>query len=272
MIKSIPMKEMKLLLCILFFNLTLNAQEQLVLESKFITQLDTIWVFQPENNSEANDLPLVYLLHGWSGNYKQWNNIINCQEYADKYNCIIVCPDGLYDSWYIDSPVLKHSQYKSFFFNDVHPEILEHYSIDEQHVFITGLSMGGHGALYLFSQQPELFKSAGSISGVLDLLKVSKGLGVEKLLGIDTSERDKNIFTPYSVVENLQAIKQSGKPIIFSCGVDDKYYGVNNRFRRVCDSLAIDATYIAEPGNHDAAYWEKAIACHFLFFKQHFNE
>lgn len=34
---------------------------------------------------------------------------------------------------------------------------------------ITGLSMGGHGALYLSAKHPDLFCLAGSMSGALDM-------------------------------------------------------------------------------------------------------
>jgi S-formylglutathione hydrolase FrmB len=34
---------------------------------------------------------------------------------------------------------------------------------------ITGLSMGGHGALYLAARHPDLYAAAGSIAGAVDL-------------------------------------------------------------------------------------------------------
>jgi S-formylglutathione hydrolase FrmB len=40
---------------------------------------------------------------------------------------------------------------------------------DRKGRFITGLSMGGHGAMYLSAKHPELFSAAGSMSGVADM-------------------------------------------------------------------------------------------------------
>lgn len=260
----------RIILFILFFVICVIgfSQDQIVFNTDFLVDPDTVIIFTPDDYDNNDNYPLYFLLHGWSGNYSYWHKLIDCQKYANQHNAIIVCPDGLYDSWYINSPVNKKSQFESFFFEELFPGIAKDYSVDESNIFITGLSMGGHGALYLFLKHPELFKSAGSMSGVLDLIQVTKGLGVEELLGIKDAKREDSIFNPFSVAANIEKIKESGKPIIFSCGVDDKYYKVNKEFRQLCDQFEIDATYIADPGDHNAAYWKKAIDYHFLFFKQ----
>src|SRR5439155_2587786 len=51
-------------------------------------------------------LPVVYLLHGYSGDFSNWiNKVPALKSYADDYRLMIVCPDGDYSSWYFDSPV-----------------------------------------------------------------------------------------------------------------------------------------------------------------------
>jgi pimeloyl-ACP methyl ester carboxylesterase len=48
---------------------------------------------------------VVYLLHGYSGNHRQWlNDAPQLLELADRYQFMIVCPDGGFSSWYFDSP------------------------------------------------------------------------------------------------------------------------------------------------------------------------
>jgi len=248
----------------------LSAQTQYVLTSTHISKADTVWVFTPSNYdaNPAKTYPLIYLLHGWSGNYHQWNDIMDCQKYADKYDFIIVCPDGLYDSWYINSPAIKGSQYSDFFFMDLFPFIKKSYRIDSKNVFITGLSMGGHGALYLFEQHPELFRSAGSISGVLDLTNNRNDYRISDYLGLKNDNTDLNILKSYSVVGNIEKITQSGKEIIFSCGASDPFYSVNNEFRVKCDETKTNATYISNPGAHNYPYWKSNIGSHFKFFKE----
>jgi putative tributyrin esterase len=135
---------------------SLLAQDELIYQSKNLPKPDTTWVFKPKNYNDTQKLPIIFLLHGYSGNYKQWNNIMDAQKYADEYGFIIVCPDGLFDSWYLNSPVKKNSQYESFFFDELYPDIKSKYKVDEKYIFISGLSMGGHGALNLFIKKTRI--------------------------------------------------------------------------------------------------------------------
>jgi S-formylglutathione hydrolase FrmB len=255
-------------LLILFFGV--KAQKQHVLTSDYIAKNDTLWVFTPSDYHVLTDkkYPVIYLLHGWSGNYHQWNDITDCQKYADRYGFIIVCPDGLYDSWYFNSPAIKESQYSDFFFYDLMPFIASTYRVETKNVFITGLSMGGHGALYLFAQKPELFRSAGSLSGVLDLTDWWDTYAINTYLGIKNKESGLDQLKNFSVKGNIENIARSGKEIIFSCGSSDPFFGINNDFKQKCDDLKINATYISGPGAHDYNYWKSNIGYQFIFFSE----
>jgi len=263
------MKRLVLPLLILLIGSTLRAERiQLVLNSKHIPVPDTVWVFTPKGyeKQKTTVFPLVYLLHGWSGNYHQWNDITDCQKAADTYGFILVCPDGLYDSWYINSPVNKNQQYTDFFFFDLMPEIEKKYRINREKVFITGLSMGGHGALFLFSTHPEKFRSAGSLSGVVDLRDCYTEYGLPDLIGADRSARGIDLFLDYSVAGRLNALAASGKEIIVSCGTGDRFYKINETFRKACDEKGIPLTFLPGPGGHDYPYWNQNIGAHLDFF------
>ncbi len=72
-------------------------------------------IITPDNYASAKELPVVYLLHGYSGNHLDWITKAKGFENAvDQYNLIIVCPDGGYSSWYWNSPVDPKSQYETF--------------------------------------------------------------------------------------------------------------------------------------------------------------
>lgn len=64
-------------------------------------------VITPEGSDTPEDgFPVVYLLHGATGNYKDWVSVVPAiKDYADQYQLMIVCPDGGFTSWYFDSPV-----------------------------------------------------------------------------------------------------------------------------------------------------------------------
>lgn len=257
---------MKILLTslILAFCFSAFAQQQIILISKNLPQADTIWVFTPKKISKKAKIPAVILLHGYSGNYKQWNSIMDAQKYADDYGFILICPDGLYKSWYMNSPAKADWQYENFFFEELLPKMKAEFPVDTNKIFITGLSMGGHGALWLFLKNPNQFLSAGSTSGGVNLRDAIGKFGVPELLG--NPEKDSDIWLQYSVINQIEKLAGSKKSIIFDCGSSDFFYQSNNALKQKCDSLKINATYISQPGTHNAAYWKKSIKQQFDFF------
>lgn len=243
------------------------AQDQQVFHSDFLNQPNTVWVFTPENQTLDTTFPLLYLLHGWSGSYHHWNDMIDCQEYANRYGFIIVCPDGLYDSWYLDSPVKGENQYEQFFEKELIPFINDKYRVQDENIFISGLSMGGHGALYLMEKNPAYFKAAGSLSGLLDLSDWGNQYGIDRVLGISATSKSDNILDKYSVMGNIDPLIKANKPLIVSCGTEDPFYRINVAFTEICKSNLIDIQFIESPGAHNSAYWSSAVRTHFEFFK-----
>jgi len=258
---------MKRIVFIIFFLLLTGnvfAQDTLVINKPYIPYPDTTLIITPGNNSQPSEMPLVFLLNGWSGNYAQWNIITDVQSYSDKYNMIIVCPDGFYDSWYLDNPFEPRVQFERFFWKDLVPKILQKYKVDTNKIFISGLSMGGHGAMTLFLKHPDFFLSAGSTSGILDLTAFPEKWGIKK--GIGNYNDFSKVWKSNSAIYLLQNIVGMNKQIIFDCGTEDFSYDVNNNFRAKCRKLKIKATFISQPGNHNAQYWHHSIKAHFEFF------
>jgi putative tributyrin esterase len=241
------------------------AQDQIIYKSKNLSKPDTTWVFKPQNYQQKEKLPVLFLLHGYGGNYKQWNKIMDAQKYANDYGFIIVCPDGLFSSWYINSPVKSDMQFESFFFDELFPDLKLKYKVDADNVFISGLSMGGHGALYLFIKHPELFKSAGSTSGGIQLSDGFGKYGLGDVLGSPPATSE--LWQKYSVTSLIDQLKGNKKPFIFDCGADDFFYKSNNALKQKCDELKLNATYISQPGSHNGAYWAKSIRQQVEFFK-----
>ena len=62
--------------------------------------------------SGSNRYPVVYLLHGHSGDYSNWvARVPDLKTYVDQYQVMVVCPDGGFNSWYLDSPVDTASKF-----------------------------------------------------------------------------------------------------------------------------------------------------------------
>lgn len=119
--------------------------------------------------------PVVYLLHGAYGTFSDWlkktPNPNAVKDLSDQYNLIFVLPEGEKFSFYLDSPVSKESQFETFITTEVVAQVDANYRTvaSKKGRVITGLSMGGHGALYLSGRHPDLYAAAGSMSGALDM-------------------------------------------------------------------------------------------------------
>jgi S-formylglutathione hydrolase FrmB len=261
-----PVKKCVLISILFICSFAALAQDVCVIPSIYIAKPDTLLVYKPKTLMAEKEYPVIYLLHGYGGNYKQWSSIIDLQRYADQFGWVIVCPDGQYESWYIESKVKAKSQFASFFFNDLYTYIQKNYPVSDKKVFITGLSMGGHGALYLFSQHPECFMAVGSTSGVVDLNQISYlDSSLEKVLGSKSANR---VEWELSSALNLAEKWTIKKPLIIDCGIQDALYGSNLIFKNKLDKLQIPVTFISQPGAHNRAYWASSIEYHFLFFNK----
>jgi len=243
-----------------------HQPEITAINSEYTPYPDTVLIVTPENHTNNKSLPLVILLHGWDGNYNQWNSIVNLQEYADAYNFIIACPDGFYDSWYLNNPLKPDTQFEDFFWNEFIPYLTKTYSIDTNNIFISGLSMGGHGAISFFLKEPEFFKSAGSTSGILDLTFFPDRWSIKT--GIGSIKDYPDVWKNNSAHYLLDSLNDFQKKIIIDCGTEDFAYPVNLNFVKKCYDLGIDAKFISIQGDHNRAHWSKMIAKHLEFFYQ----
>ena len=159
----------------LFFSLTSLAAEidTVQIYSEAMKKEIPALIVTPEAYTEAEqNYPVIYLLHGYSDSYSGWTTKASVvPSLADRHEVIVVMPDGGYNSWYIDSPLDPDSQYETHVAEEVVAFVDENYrTLDSKSGrAITGLSMGGHGGLFLGIRHQETFGAAGSMSGGVDL-------------------------------------------------------------------------------------------------------
>jgi S-formylglutathione hydrolase FrmB len=222
---------------------------------------------------EKTGFPVVYLLHGYSGWYSNWLiRVPGLKDYADAYNMMIVCPDGGYSSWYFDSPVDSSIRFETYISKEV-PEFIDaHYKTikDRKAKAITGLSMGGHGGLFLGFRHAEIFGACGSMSGGVDLYASRNKFDIIKRIG-DTISHAEN-WKRYSAINIIDKYPADSISIIIDCGTDDIFFTVNKKLHEKMLQLKIPHDYIERPGKHDWNYWSNAVKYQLLFFKDFFEK
>lgn len=241
------------------------AQELVIIESNYLKCNDSILVFSPKQVTE--DTPTLFLLHGWSGAYSNWSKKANIQEVSDKYGFIIITPDGFYNSWYLNNVDPQKMQWRTFFDKELYPLMKEKYNLNPEKTFITGLSMGGHGAINIFLDDTTRFKAAGSMSGVLNLQDTGlKKTQINEVLG--TYSPENTLYDSSSALNRLESIAGSNKMMVISCGAQDGLAKSSRDFSNKCDQLKIANTLIMSPGVHSWNYWIFALDLHLYLFQK----
>lgn len=230
-------------------------------------------VIKPKTLSGKNQhFPVVYLLHGYSDNYAFWVNEISViKHYADEFQLLLVCPDGGYNSWYLDSPVNPAVRYETHIIKEVIPYVDAHYPTipDRHHRAITGLSMGGHGAFYLALRHSDLFGAVGSTSGGVDITPFKKRWELVQQLG-DTVTHQED-WKNNTIINMIDHYPTDSLAIIFDCGTEDFFHQVNKNLHEKMLRLHILHDYTERPGKHNIAYWSNAIPYQLLFFRNYFT-
>ncbi len=159
---------------------TAQAQEQ----NATPADLRTISLFSPALGGETSvrvllpdgyatgrrRYPVLYLLHGLTGNERDWTSHTDLVAFARHLPLIVVMPAGG-NGWYADPLSLAAPRWESYHIGELIPYVDRHYRTLSGRVgrAIAGLSMGGLGALAYAARHPDLFGAAAAFSGVDDL-------------------------------------------------------------------------------------------------------
>ena len=232
-------------------------------------------VIKPDSytTDTTQQYPVVYLLHGYSGNAYNWiSKVPELKRYADQYQLLIVCPDGGFSSWYVDSPVDSSIRYETYIGKQVPVFIDEHYRTIARREgrAITGLSMGGHGGLFLGFRHSDFFGACGSMSGGVNLLPFHDKFDISKRLG-NPNKYPENWKT-YSVLDMINSKPADSLGIIIDCGTADFFYQDNKKLHEKLLGLGIVHDYIERGGQHDWAYWQNAVNYQLLHFHRYFSK
>lgn len=223
--------------------------------------------------------PVLYLLHGAYGHFSDWlsstPNKSTVKNLADQYNIIIVMPEGETFSFYLDSPVNKGSQFETYITSEVIQKIDKTYRTinDKKGRVIAGLSMGGHGALYLSARHPELFCAAGSMSGAVDMGTMLGREPNDQILKLiqpvfGDQSTNQNLYDQNAVIGMIDKIKANKLALIIDCGVDDFLIEPNRELHRRLVYNKVSHEYTERPGAHTWEYWENALPYQVLFFSK----
>lgn len=270
------MKHFSILLITFFTTCLLFAADvdTVTISSKAMQKDIRAVVIKPSTyDKSANRFPVVYLLHGYRGSFNNWiKRVPELTKLADDNQVLIVCPDGDTASWYFDSPLNQKMKYETYIGKEVPAYIDGRYKTipHREARAITGLSMGGHGAMFIGYRHAQTFGGIGSMSGAVDLEGLKKSKLMYGILG-DTISNEK-YYEEFNVMNLVKKYPADSVAIIIDCGVDDFLFESNQKLHQELLNLKTPHDYIERPGKHDWLYWANAVEYQLVFFRNYFDK
>ena len=249
------------------------------LNSRILKQVVHYCVYLPAGyDASAADhppqrYPVLYFLHGLGDNEQTlfntggWTLLDDLRRQHKMGDFLIVAPEGR-RSFYINSAA-GSVRYSDFFLQEFLPRIESKYRIRPGRAgrALSGISMGGYGALRFAFAHPELFSAASAQSAALitespRTLDSASNTGAP-LAGVLAPVFGKPIIvahwnenSPFLLAKrNALALRKMS--IYFNCGQDDNY-GFEKGAAALHDELqkeGVKHEYHAYPGDHSLTYF-----------------
>lgn len=265
--------------------------EGLKMESKILDYDINYSIYLPADYEySTRRYPVVYLLHGFSGDETSWIQSGEINATADKAienseipPMIIVMPNAkvtLYINDFAGTNLYEDAIFKEFI-----PFIDKTYRTRAKKHFraVAGLSMGGYGSLIWSLQYPELFIACAAFSpGVhtdqelMDMPEEKYRNWFKDIYGVGNS---RNRITSYwkknSVLELLKTlpVDQIEKVNFYiDCGDDDFLFRGNSMLHLIMSEREINHEYRVRDGAHKWVYWRNNIIEGLKFIGDHFHD
>ena len=265
------------------------------LNSHILKQLVHYCVYLPSGYDEGatqhppKRYPVLYFLHGLGDNEQTlfnsggWTLLDDLRRQHKMGDFLIVAPEGR-RTFFINSAD-GSMRYSDFFLREFLPHIERKYRIRPGRAgrAISGMSMGGYGALRFAFAHPELFSAVSAQSAALitespQMLDSASRAGsplagvLAAVFGNPINVSHWNANSPFVLAKrNASALKKMA--IYFNCGQDDNYgfekgaAALHNELQKA----GVKHEYHAYPGDHSLTYFLSHFAEVMEFHSKAFN-
>jgi S-formylglutathione hydrolase FrmB len=249
------------------------------LKSRILLQVVHYCVYLPDgydqgaNQHPPKAYPVLYFLHGLGDNEQSlfnsggWTLLDDLRQQHKMGDFLIVAPEGR-RSFFINSADGSY-RYSDFFLQEFLPAMERKYRISKGHATraISGISMGGYGALRFAFAHPELFSAVSAQSAAL-ITEIPKQLDTAERSGSPLGAVLAPVFSSPINVAHWEAnnpflLAKKHAPeirkmaIYFNCGQEDTY-GFEKGAAKLDEELTKEGVkheYRAYPGDHSLQYF-----------------
>lgn len=258
------------------------------LSSKILGRSVDYCVDLPANyDSSKNRYPTLYFLHGLFENYHAWDEHGGKEIYDGLLQSgkvgpfLVVLPDA--DNTFYVNSYDGHDRYEDFFIQELVPFIDHTYRTlpNPRARGISGVSMGGYGALHLAMRHPNIFGSVSAQGAALvatfpNPLPTTGRWGfyarvLEHAFGNPLNEAYWDANNPLTLAEHPERFPHL--KIYFDCGNDDRYgfeHGAE-LLDQILTQHHFPHVFVLRSGNHGWDYMQKYMQYAWIFHWHEFQ-
>lgn len=209
-------------------------------------------------------LPVVYLLHGNGGGFRDWSNYSDVATYASA-GLILVMPQGD-DSYYVNAVERPEDRYEDYVVHDLAAEVEARFPVagGGSNQAIAGVSMGGFGAIKIALSHPDLFVFAGALSPAIDVPR--RRFSVRR---IEQYRAQSAIFGPWDSPSRRSddpfLLAKSSNPgsatyLHIACGEGEGLLPANRDFAAILSEEHLQHEFHVVAGGHDWKQWNAQLS------------
>lgn len=213
-----------------------------------------------DSSTTEKHLKSMLLLHGLSSDETTYIRYTSIERYANEHQLAIIMPN------------VDHSGYANMVYgHSYYDYILEIYEYVHQILplsrkrednFIAGHSMGGYGTIKFALTQSDKFAKAAPLSAVFEAQRFIDldwtDFSLQSITGNNTQIKGTELDTYYLLDQAIDANVDIPELFIM-CGKEDFLYHDNLQFIETLNKKGVSYKFEDGPGDHDYAYWDRAI-------------
>jgi S-formylglutathione hydrolase FrmB len=221
--------------------------------------------FLPKNMRPEMRLPVVYLLHGGNGGFRDWSNYSDVSQYAAR-GLILVMPEGGDLSYYMNAALKPRDRYEDYIFTDLIADVENRLpaATGRDHRAAIGISMGGFAVIEVALTRPDLFAFVGAFSPSVEV--------THRRFNIFRSGqwwRMRSIFGPWGSYTRTSrdpfALVSTADPrktpfIYMTAGDNEPLLGPDRHFASQLSERHFAHEFHIKPGGHAWDEWDSQIS------------
>jgi len=232
-------------------------------------------VVLPLAAAPGQKLPVVYLLHGGGGGFRDWTNDSDVARFAES-GLVLVMPEGG-SSYYTNAVDPPQDRYEDYIVSDLIADVESKFPVatGRSNRAIVGISMGGFGAVKLALHHPELFIFAGGLSSAIDVPR--RAFSIKRL---QQSRHYNSIFgsaggqtrrenDPFALART--ANPEAAAYFFLTCGEQEGLLPANREFAALLEARHFRHEFHTVPGGHDWNQWNAWLPSLFRSLAGHIN-